>query len=131
MIDYETTIFNNVHAVAAPLCAKDRFVSTPILDYSKLPASSLYEMDNRIVWSRQSSTPVENYARITYQLDVVAKTKAECRKIFRAIDERMTSLNFTRQSGQYITYVDNANVVRYTARYEAEIGPDGTIYRRG
>lgn len=130
MIDYEVKIFNKVHEVAAPLCATNRFVSTPILSYTNLPAASLYEMDSMTVRERQSSTPVENFARVTYQLDVVASTKKKCREIYKAIDDRMISMNFTRESGNYITYPDNAKVVRYVARYGAEIDPDGNIYRR-
>lgn len=129
MNDFETTIFNNVHSVASPLCAKNRFVSTPILSYTTLPAASLYELDNRTVLAQQSSTPTENFSRITYQLDVVAATKAECRKIFVAIDERMIQLNFSRVSANYITYPDNTKVVRYVARYEAAIDSEGNIYR--
>lgn len=129
MIDYEVKIFNRVHAVAAPLCAKDRFVSTPIQDYAKIPAASLYEMDTSTFRYRQSSTPRENFSVITYQLDVVASTKSKCRAIFAAIDDEMISMNFSRLSGQYITYPDNANIVRYVARYEAVVDRDGNLYR--
>lgn len=129
MIDYESTIFNNVHSVASPLCAKNRFVSTPILSYTTLPAASLYELDSVSVRYRQSSTPVENFSMVTYQLDVVAETKAKCRQIFKAIDDRMIQLNFNRVSANYITYPDNTKVVRYVARYDAEIDPEGNIYR--
>ena len=129
MIDYEVKIFNRAYAVAAPLCAKDRFVSTPITDYAKVPAASLYEMDSRTYRYRQSSTPVENFSEITYQLDVVASTKSKCRTIFAAIDDEMISMNFSRLSGQYITYPDNTNVVRYVARYEAIVDRDGNLYR--
>ncbi len=129
MNDYESTIFNNVHAVAATLCAKNRFVSTPIDSYTTLPAASLYELDSRTVALLQSSTPTENFTRATYQLDVVAETKSKCRQIFVAIDERMIQLNFIRISANYITYPDNTKVVRYVARYEAMIDPSGNIYR--
>ena len=129
MIDYEVQIFNAVHSVAASKCAKNRFVSTPIESYASLPAASLYEMDNATVRHRQSSTTVENYSRITYQLDVAAGTKSKCREIFGVIDAKMISLNFTRISGHYVTYPDNAKVVRYVARYEADIDTDGNLYR--
>lgn len=129
MIDYESTIFNNVHSVASPLCAKNRFVSTPIDSYTTLPAASLFEMDSRTVVQRQSSTPAENISRVTYQLDVVAETKAKCRQIFKAIDDRMIQLNFNRISANYITYPENTKVVRYVARYDAEIDQEGNIYR--
>jgi len=130
MNDYEVKIFNEVHPIASPLCAKKRFVSTPILDYTNLPAASLYEMDNRTVTGLQSSTPVENFSLITYQLDVVAKTKDKCRAIFKAIDEKMISLNFNRISGQYVTYPQDPEIVRYVARYEAVVDTDGQLYRR-
>ena len=129
MIDYEVKIFNNVHAVVAPLCAKNRFVSTQVLDYTNLPAASLYEMDSRTVQKLQSSTPKENFARISYQLDVVAKTKSKCREIFKAADDRMISMNFNRVSVQYIQYPDNTQFVRYVARYIAMVDQDGNIYR--
>ena len=130
MIDYEVKIFNEVYPVAAPLCAKNRFVSTQIESYTNLPAASLYEMDNRTVRMLQSSTPVENFSSIYYQLDVVASTKAKCREIYKAIDDKMISMNFSRESGNYITYPDNVKVVRYVARYQAYIDRDGNIYRR-
>lgn len=130
MIDYEVKIFNRAHSVVAPLVAKDRFVSTPILDYAKIPAASLYEMDSQTDRNRQSSTPVENFAIITYQADVVAATKAKCRDIFKALDDVMISMNFDRISGQYITYPDNTKIVRYVARYEAIVDQDGNLYRR-
>ena len=129
MIDYEVKIFNSVYEVASPLCAPKRFVSTPIDSYTKLPAGSLWEIDNATVRRRQSSTPVENFARIAYQAEAVAATKTQCRSIYKAIDDRMIALNFSKISGQYITYPDNPNLVRYVARYEAEIDPDGNIYR--
>ena len=130
MIDYEVQIFNNVYDTASSLCAKNRFLSTPIDSYALLPAASLYEMDNAVLRRAQSSTPIENFARVTYMLDIAATTKEECRTIFLAIDEKMISMNFNRISAQYITYPDNPSVVRYAVRYEAEIDADGNIYRR-
>ena len=129
MIDYEIKIFNVVYPKIAPLCAQNRFVSTQIATPAALPCASLFEMDNRTVRSLQSSTPTENYAKVTYQLDVYAKGKAECRKVYAAADSALIALNFTRVSGQYINSADNAEVVRYAARYEAVIDPDGQIYR--
>lgn len=129
MIDYEVKIFNAVYPAVSPLCARNRVVSTPLDSYEKLPACSLFEMDSRTVRKRQSSEATENFARVTYQLDAVAETKAKCRAIFKAADEKMIQMNFVRVSGQYITYPENTKVVRYVARYEAEIDPDGNIYR--
>ena len=130
MIDFETKIFNRVHKKAAPLCAKNQFVSTQVRKPTGFPAAALVEMDNSTVRNRQSSTPVENYANLMYQLDVYALSKAECKKVFAAVDDEMISMNFDRMSGRYIDNPDNTKVFRYTARYEAMIDPDGNIYRR-
>ena len=132
MIDHEVKIFSRVYDAAAPLCANKKFVSTVITEKpAGFPAASLIEMDNVTVWDRQSSTPKENFARVTYQLDVFATSKNDCRKVFAAADGAMMAMNFNRISGSYIGNSDNTTVFRYTARYEAEIDPDGNIYRRG
>ena len=130
MIDYEVKIFNRVHAAVSPLCAKNKFVSKQIVSETAFPAASLIEMDNTTVRSLQSSTPGENFALITYQLDVYAMNKSDCRKVFAAADEAMLGMNFSRMSGLYIDNPGNPDVFRYTARYEAMIDPDGNLYRR-
>lgn len=132
MIDYEVKIFNRVHASVAPLCAKGKFISTMFSSPpTGFPAASLVEIDNITVTDRQSSTPVENYALVTYQLDVYAMSKAECRKVLTAADNAMIALNFNRMSSPFYHSATNEKVFRYTARYEAMIDPDGNIYRRG
>lgn len=131
MIDYEVKVFNRVYGTVAPLCANNRFVSTIITEPpTAFPAASLIEIDNRTVRARQSSTPVENYAQVTYQLDVFATTKSGCKAVYAAADAAMIAMNFSRISGQYINMPDNTRVFRYTARYEAEIDTEGNIYRR-
>lgn len=129
MIDYEEKIFNRVHAAVAPLCAKNHFVSRQTVQPTAFPAASLIEMSNVTVRNRQTSTPIENYARLTYQLDVYAMKKRDCRNVFAKADEAMISMNFTRVSGQYIDNAGNPDVFRYTARYEATADADGTLYR--
>lgn len=129
MIDAETKIFNRVHAVVAPLCAHNKFVSVQVANMTALPAASLVEIGNSTVRSRQSTSLRENYCRIAYQLDIYAGTKSKCREILAAADEEMIKMNFCRFSGQYIDNPDNTKVFRYVARYEAEIDRDGNLYR--
>lgn len=130
MIDFEIKIFNRVHKKVAPLCANHKFVSTVIVEEpTAFPAASLIEMDNTTVTRRQSSTPVENYARLTYQLEIYAMSKAECRKVYAAADEAMIGMNFSRISGQYINNLANPKVFRYIARYEVTVDRDGNLYR--
>ncbi len=130
MIDYEVKIFNRVHAKAAPLCAKNKFVSVQVTNTpTGFPAGCLFELDNRTVRRLQSSTPKENFAQITYQLETFAKTKAQCRQVFAAADEAMISMNFTRIAGQYVNNAGNTEVFRYVARYQAYVDEDGNLYR--
>ena len=130
MIDYEVDIFNRVSQVVAPLCAENRFVSKPVDKATAFPTASLYEMDNATVRARQSSTPGENFAVITYQLDIYAMSKADCRRVFSAADDVMIMMGFNRFSGIFIPSLDKTRIYRYTARYEAEIDQDGVIYQR-
>jgi hypothetical protein len=130
MIDREVQIFNRVYNAVAPLCANKRFVSTIITEApTAFPAASLIEMDNRTVQNRQTSTPIENYSLVTYQLDVYATTKSKCREVYAAADDAMIAMNFNRIGGQYINNYGNTKVFRYVARYEAMIDREGNIYR--
>lgn len=130
MIDCEVKVFNAVYPVAAPLCASKKFVSTVIAEApTAFPAASLIEIDNRTVRKRQGTATTEVYARVTYQLDVYATTKAKCRQVYAAVDDVMIGMNFTRTSGQYIDNFENTQVFRYTARYVAEVDQDGNLYR--
>ena len=130
MIDREIQVFNRAYPSVAPLCANNRFVSTVITEpLTAFPAASLIEIDNRTVRSRQSTSLVENYALVTYQLDVFATSKSKCREVYAAADDAMLGMNFTRTSGQYINIPNNTKVFRYTARYQAMIDSEGNIYR--
>ena len=131
MIDYEVKIFNRVYDSVAPLCANKRFVSTVLTEApTAFPAASLIEIDSRTVQNRQSSTPMENFSLVTYQLDVYATSKSKCREVFSGADDAMIAMNFSRVSGQYIPNFTNTKVSRYVARYDAIIDRDGNIYRR-
>lgn len=131
MIDYEVKIFNNMYDSVSPLCAPKNFVnSLANLDFAKLPGSCLYEMDNATFRKKQSSTPVENYALITYTLEVYGSKRETVKKIVKAGDDKMISMNFNRISGQYVPNMDNPKVVRWVGRYEAVVDRDGNLYRR-
>lgn len=129
MIDYEVNIFDRVYKAVGPKCAKGKFVSQQVASPTGFPAAALYELSNRTVKSRQSSTPVENFARIMYQFEAYAQTKAKAKEVYKAGDDVMIALGFTRVSGDFIDNAGNTDVFRYVARYEAEIDRNGVIYR--
>ena len=131
MIDGEVKIFSRVHGRVASKCAPKMFVSTAITEKpTAFPAGCLIEISNITDTGRQSSTPIENFAVITYQLEVYATTKNKCREVYAEADEEMISMNFNRISGAYMDNAGNTKVFRYVARYEAVMDKDGNIYRR-
>lgn len=129
MIDYEVNVFDTVYRKVSHLFAKGKFVSMYVPSPTGFPAGSLVELTNDTVMKRQSSTPIENFARVMYQLDVYAMSKQEARSLLSAVDDVMIGLGFTRAGGEFLDNSSNVNVFRYAARYEAEIDRDGTIYR--
>ena len=131
MIDYELYVFDKAYTAAASLCAAGKFVGAQIVSPTAYPAASLVEISNTTVLSRQSSTPKENYSRIMYQLDCYALDKFACKAVYKAVDDAMIAMGFTRTVGTFLDNAGNPDVFRYTARYEAEIDPDGNIYRIG
>ena len=129
MIDYENYVFDAVYRKVSNLFAKGKFVSVYVPDPTGFPAGSLVELTNDTVRKRQSSTPIENFVMVMYQLDVYATTKKEAKSLLSAVDDVMIGLGFTRTGGEFLDNVSNVNVFRYAARYEAEIDRDGNIYR--
>ena len=129
MIDYEVNVFDTVYRKVSNLFAKGKFASIYVPSPTAFPAGSLIELTNDTVGKRQSSTPIENFARVMYQLDVYATTKQEAKSLLSAVDDVMISIGFTRTGGEFLDNVTNVNIFRYAARYVAEIDRDGTIYR--
>ena len=131
MIDYEIHVFDKVYRAAAHLCADGKFVGMQVVNPTAYPAAALVEVSNTTVRERQSSTPVENFSRIMYQLDCYALDKFGCKAVYKAVDDEMIAMGFTRVMGTFLDNAGNPDVFRYTARYEAEIDPEGNIYRIG
>ena len=130
MIDYESAIFNAVHPSVAPLCAKNGFKSVHTPTPTVFPTATLFEMGNVTDRVRKSTALNEDFAIVTYEAHVYAQTKAKCREVFSELDNTMIRIGFFRMSGAYTPNQNNTKVFEYIARYQAEIDPNGTIYRR-
>ena len=130
MIDVENEIFNAVYDMVAPLCAKNSFksVSTPMP--TAFPAVALFEMDNATDTVRRSTQTDEDYADLTYEAHIYATTKAESRKVFKALDDALMKLNMNRMSGDFTPSQTNTKVHEYVARYRVKVDQDGNLYRR-
>ena len=129
MIDVESYIFNAAYDDIAPLCAKNGYRSVQGQVPTLFPAVNLYEMDNRINTDLWSNSGSDDYAILTYQAHVFATTKAECRKVAKALDDKLIRMNMTRMSGAYSPNTANSKVFEFVARYRVGVDENGVLYR--
>ena len=129
MIDVESYIFNAAYDDIAPLCAKNGYRSVQGQVPTVFPAVNLYEMDNRINTELWSNSGSDDYAILTYEAHVFATTKAECRKVAKALDDKLIRMNMTRLSGAYSPNTANSNVFEFVARYRVGVDENGVLYR--
>ena len=129
MIDVESYIFNAAYDDIAPLCAKNGYRSVQGQVPTVFPAVNLYEMDNRINTNLWSNSGSDDYAILTYEAHVFATTKAECRKVAKALDDKLIRMNMTRLSGAYSPNTANSQVFEFVARYRVGVDENGVLYR--
>lgn len=129
MIDVENYIFNAAYDDIAPLCAKNGYRSVQGQVPTVFPAVNLYEMDNRINTDLWSNSGSDDYAILTYEAHVFATTKAECRKVAKALDDKLIRMNMTRLSGAYSPNTANSKVFEFVARYRVGVDENGVLYR--
>lgn len=129
MIDVENYIFNETYDDIAPLCAKNGYRSVQGQVPTVFPAVNLYEMDNRINTNLWSNSGSDDYAILTYEAHVFATTKAECRKVAKALDDKLIRMNMTRLSGAYSPNTANSKVFEFVARYRVGVDENGVLYR--
>lgn len=129
MIDVESYIFNAAYDDIAPLCAKNGYRSVQGQVPTVFPAVNLYEMDNRINTDMWSNSGSDDYAILTYEAHVFATTKAECRKVAKALDDKLIRMNMTRLSGAYSPNTANSKVFEFVARYRVGADENGVLYR--
>lgn len=133
MIDIDAGVISAVDEAvkeAHPKC----FVSGEYLrTESRLPAVTVLETSNYAPVSAATSSTVESYARITYQVDVYSahatKKKSECRAILQTVDECFARMGFRRIFLQPLPNINNATIYRITARYAGTVTGDGMVGR--
>lgn len=134
MIDMESEIFSDladtVRAVYPNAFVTGEYVKSP----TSFPCISIVEISNAVYRNSSTNCVEENHAAVTYEVNVYSNKKsgkkAECRKIFNLIDQRLAQIGFTRRMLEPIPNVEDATIYRMLGRYRAVIGADHTIYRR-
>ena len=130
MIDIEADVFNRVYESVAPLVPQGCFKSVYVPNPPKFPFATLMEMDNFTDKANRSSSLDEEYAVVTYEANVYATDKFDCREVMNALDTEMLRLGFQRLSMQFIPNLADNTIFRYTSRYQATTDRNKVIYRK-
>lgn len=130
MIDVENLVFDHVYASVSGLVPVGNFVSEYVPEAASFPFVTLMEMDNATDTRHQTSADDEEYAVVTYESNVYATDKQECRRIADTLDRAMHRLNFTRLSMSFIPNLADRTIFRLTARYQAVADTNNIMYRR-
>jgi len=130
LIDVEHLVFDHVYASVSGVVPEGNFASNYVPAPSSFPFVTLMEMDNATDTSHLSSADDEEYAVVTYEANVYAMDKQQCRNIADTLDRAMHRLNFTRLSMAFIPNLTDRTVYRMTARYQAVADANSIMYRR-
>ena len=101
---------------------------------SKFPAVTLDEIQNVVVDRLEDSSNTENFAGVTYRLQVFSNKrtgkKAEAREIFATADAEMRRMGFRRVTYTTTPEIYDSTIYNITATYEAVISTAGYVYTR-
>lgn len=129
MIDVENAVFDYCYPSVAPLVPEGCFRSVYVPSPPKFPFATLMEIDNQTYDGMRGTAVDEEYAVVTYEANVYAEDKAECRTVIDALDRAMVTLGFTRTSLSFIPNLADSTLFRCTGRYRAAADANNVIYR--
>lgn len=132
MIDIEFDIFD---AVADRLRAQypGIFVTGDVsFSPARFPAVSVVETGNSVVANMRTRV-IENAALVMYEVNVYSNktgySKIEAKEILSVVDDVLVGLGFTRAYSNPVQNLEDRNVFRIVARYEATVDKDLWIYQ--
>lgn len=130
MIDIECEVFDTVFPYLEEFVPEGGFVSEFVPDPASLPHVYLHEIDNRPDRKTSDSGYREWSAIVTFESQVYATDKGQCRTIQAALDSAMIgALGFTKTQGQAIPNLADPMIHRIVARYERGVDRFGNLYR--
>lgn len=101
---------------------------------SKFPAVTLDEIQNVVVERLEDSSNAENFAGVTYRMQVFSNKrtgkKAEAREIFATADAEMRRMGFRRVTYTTTPEIYDSTIYNITATYEAVVSSAGYVYTR-
>lgn len=134
MIDKLNEIFTSVATIV-----RNKHTGTTVTgEYtrkpSKFPAVTLDEIQNVVVDRLEDSSNAENFAGVTYRLQVFSNKrtgkKAEAREIFATADAEMRRMGFRRVTYTTTPEIYDSTIYNITATYEAVVSSAGYVYTR-
>ena len=134
MIDHCNEVFTNVAT-----SVRDNHIGTTVIgEYtrnpSKFPTVTLDETQNVMVDRLEDSSNEEQFAAVTYRVQVFSNKqsgkKAEARAIFATVDAEMRRMGFRRVTYTTTPEIYESTVYSITATYEAVVSAAGYVYKR-
>lgn len=134
MIDKQNEVFTNVANRVRDQHAGTTVTGEYTRKPSKFPAVTLDETQNVIVDRLEDSSNAENFAGVTYRLQVFSNKqsgkKAEARSIFATADTEMRRMGFRRTTYTTTPEIYDSTIYNITATYEAVLSATGYVYKR-
>ena len=134
MIDVNNEVFTNVARVVRSNHADATVTGENTRQPSKFPTVNLDETQNVMVSWLEDSSNDEQFAGVTYKLQVFSnKTngkKAEARAIFATADAEMRRMGFRRVTYTTTPEIYDSTIYNITATYEAVVSAAGYVYKR-
>lgn len=132
MIDVEFAVYNAVTSdlklIYPDIFATGDLSSSP----AKFPAVSIVEINNSVFISARTNN-IENAVSVSYEVNVYSNktgyNKIEAKEILAVVDNSFRNLGFTRTFSNPIQNLEDKNIYRIVARYEATIDKDFWIYQ--
>ena len=132
MIDIEFDVFD---AVADKLRSQyEGIYVTGDVSFSpaRFPAVSIVEKSNSVVLSMRTNV-IENAALLMYEANVYSNklgyNKIEAKEILAVVDDVFSGLGFTRTYSNPVQNLEDKDVFRIVARYQATVDKDLWIYQ--
>ena len=132
MIDIEFAVYNAVVSelklVYPEIFATGDLSSSP----ARFPAVSIVEINNSVLRSARTIN-IENAVSVAYEVNVYSNkagyNKIEAKEVLAVIDDAFQKLGFTRTYCNPIQNLEDKNIYRIVARYEAVVDKDFCIYQ--
>ena len=134
MIDFEVEIFDELARLVLAQYP-DAYVSSEYAPVpGAFPAVFILESSNVENVSTISSADTEQYADVTYTVQVAHPTKQQGKRVVKAlmsdIDNRMRLCNLGRTMCMPVDNADDPSIYRMIARFTGVVKVNGMTYRR-